>query len=95
MNGKNWKKRHGADREWDFGSTASMRLLLRRGMLEMYLDDHFMECYTFRHTGSKSAWSYDSYSEAKNITIGVHGKADTMAIQNMKAWQMTLPGWDK
>jgi len=44
--GANWKKKHGANRRLKFGEVVSMRLLVRRGMLELYLDDHLMECWT-------------------------------------------------
>ncbi len=44
--GAGWKKKHGADRKLKFGKTVAMRILMRRGMLELYLDDYFMECWT-------------------------------------------------
>ena len=44
--GANWKRKHGANRSWKFGKRVSLRLLMRRGMLELYLDDYFMECWT-------------------------------------------------
>ena len=44
--GLDWQRRHGADRQLGLGSEASCRILVRRGMLELYLEDHFMECWT-------------------------------------------------
>ena len=44
--GAGWKRKHGADRKLKFGKTVSMRILMRRGMLELYIDDYFMECWT-------------------------------------------------
>lgn len=42
-----------ADREMRFGSTARFRLALKGGLLEFYLDDILMECYSLpsRATG--------------------------------------------
>jgi hypothetical protein len=53
--GANWKRKHGANRMLKFGKTVSMRLLVRRGMLELYLDDYFMECWTMGCHRAKTA----------------------------------------
>lgn len=79
--GRNWKRQHKANRQWKFGETASLRLLLRRGMLEVYLDDYFMECWTM------------GCHRAKKATIAIPGQANNLPVQDLKVWQMTLPGW--
>ena len=74
--GKNWKKVHGVNREWEFGKTVTLRIFLRAGMMEVYLDDHFMECWTMGCYG------------AKTVTIGVlNGE---MPVENIALWQMSL-----
>jgi len=73
--GGNWKKVFGVDREWDFGKTAPLRVLARAGMMEVYLDDHFMECWTMGCHG------------AKTVSIGCE---DDSRLQNIKVWQMSL-----
>ena len=77
--GGNWRRRHGVDRQWKFGKTVSLRLLLRRGMLEVYLDDHFMECWTM------------GCHRAKRVAIAIPGQAPNLPVQDLKVWQMTLP----
>lgn len=79
--GRNWRRQHGVNRQWNFGETVSLRLLLRRGMLEAYLDDHFMEC-----------WMMGCH-RAKKVTIAIPGQANNSPVQDLKVWQMTLPGW--
>jgi len=79
--GRNWKRQHGVNRQWKFGETASLCLLLRRGMLEVYLDDHFMECWTM------------GCHRAKKVAIAIPGEANDLPVQDLKVWQMTLPGW--
>ena len=73
--GKNWKKVHGANREWRFGPTVSLRILLRAGMMEVYLDDHFVECWTMGCHG------------AKMVTLGMVNEG---TIKNIKLWEMSL-----
>ncbi len=79
--GGNWQKRHQANRQWDFGEEVSLRLLLRRGMMEVYLDNHFMECWTM------------GCPNAKTATIAVVGQADDLPVGELKVWQMTLAGY--
>jgi hypothetical protein len=79
--GGNWKRQHAANRQWKFGQTATLRLLLRRGMMEIYLDDHFMEC-----------WTMGSH-RAKEVTIAVPGQTNSLPVKDLKVWQMTLPAW--
>jgi len=81
--GANWKRRHGVNRKWKFGKTASIRLLMRRGMMEVYLDDHFMECWTM------------GCHRAKKGTVIIPNLPYSLPDQAMKVWQMTLRGWDE
>ena len=81
VDGGNWKRQQEANRDWDFGATADLRLLVRRGMLEAYLDDHFMECHRM------------DCPEAKQLRLGLPEMRDTTAIQGLQVWKMTLPGW--
>ena len=81
--GRNWERQHEANRQWEFGRTVSLRLLLRRGMLEAYLDDHFMECWTM------------GCHHARNVTIAVPGQANDLPVKEMKIWHMTLDGWQQ
>jgi hypothetical protein len=77
----NWKQQQLANREWDFGMTAALRLLIRRGMLEAYLDDHFMECHRM------------DCPEAKQVRLGMPEGGDAGRVQGLQVWKMTLPGW--
>jgi hypothetical protein len=80
--GGSWERRHGVDRQWKFGPAASLRLLARRGMLELYLDDHFMECWTM------------GCHRARKIAIIVPGEADASPVRDVEVWRMSLPGWE-
>lgn len=53
VNGSDFQGDLRADREMGFGSTARFRLALKGGLLEFYLDDILMECYSLpsRATG--------------------------------------------
>jgi len=41
-----WQMQHQANREIDFGIKRSVRILVRAGMLEAYINDFFLECWT-------------------------------------------------
>ena len=49
-------------------------------MLEFYLDDHFVECYTM------------GCPDGKRIRFGFLGDAETDAVTDVRVWQMSLPG---
>lgn len=48
------------------------------GMLEFYLDDQFIECYTM------------NVPQARHIRIGVLGSA-RRSVRSLQVWQMSLP----
>ena len=73
--GEDWKKQHGANRQWKFGKTASVRLLMRRGMLEVYLDDHFMECWTM------------GCHRAKKVTITIPAREMKVWEMTLSGWK--------
>ena len=62
------------DREMPFGPTAHFRLLVRRGMLEFYLDDVLFHIR--------------SLSKPATGKIGIVGTPGS--ITGLKAWQMSL-----
>ena len=78
VDGGNWKQQQFANREREFGATAALRLLVRRGMLEAYLDDHFMECHRM------------DCPEATQVRLGLPGIGDMGYIQGLRVWKMTL-----
>ena len=71
-----WQRRHGADRQLSLGTEAACRILVRRGMLELYLDDHFMECWTM------------GCAEATTVRLD---PAATAGGAGARAWSMDLP----
>ena len=71
-----WQRRHGADRQLSPGTEAACRILVRRGMLELYLDDHFMECWTM------------GCAEAATVRLDPAATAGGVAA---RAWSMDLP----
>ena len=78
--GGHWKAGQTVDREWSFGSPAHFRLLARRGMLEFYLDDHFIECYTM------------GCPDGEKVRLGIFGNMADNVVTDLKTWQMSLPG---
>jgi len=73
--GANWKKRHGANRCWKFDKSVSLRLLMRRGMLELYLDDYFMECWTM------------GCHRAKKVTVAISGRDMKVWQMTLRGWE--------
>ena len=71
-----WQRRHGADRQLSLGTEAACRILVRRGMLELYLDDHFIECWTM------------GCAEAATVRLDPAATAGGVAA---RAWSMDLP----
>ena len=55
---------------------AACRILVRRGMLELYLDDHFIECWTM------------GCAEAATVRLDPAATAGGVAA---RAWSMDLP----
>lgn len=74
--GLDWQRRHAADRQLGLGSEAACRVLVRRGMLELYLEDHFMECWTM------------GCAEATTVRLD---PAATAGGSGARAWSMDLP----
>ena len=87
--GGNWKKQHGANRRWKFGKSVSLRLLMRRGMMEVYLDDHFMECWTMGCHRAKKATVAIPAGEMKvwEMTLPGWGDWPRRPIDNVKTKQ--------
>jgi hypothetical protein len=61
------------DREWKFGTTARFRLLLKGSLLEFYLDDLLMQCFSMAH--------------AAGGKIGLLSGGDASTFASLKAWQ--------
>jgi len=77
--GGDWVKLHSIDREWDFGRTAKLRILACAGMMEVYLDDHFMECWTMGCHG------------APRVRPGLlRNGAGGSTVTDLKLWRMSL-----
>jgi len=76
--GDSWVHKHEANRQWTFGETVGFRLLARRGMLEFYLDEHFMECWTME------------CPDATSVRLGVIGGIQDSPVNDLKVWQMSL-----
>jgi hypothetical protein len=74
-----WQAVLSVDRAWSFGGSARFRLLARRGMIEFYLDDHLIECYTL------------GCPDGKCIRLGIPGRTKADAISDVCAWHMSLP----
>ena len=66
---------HSAQRDLDFSGMVTCRALVRRGMLELYINDYFIECWAMGCAGATDA------------RIGF-GKADLM---DASVWHMQLP----
>ena len=71
--GAGFHAEHRVDREWRFGPTVRFRLLLKGSLLEFYLDDLLMQCYSLGHTASGK--------------IGLLSGGDASAFANLKAWR--------
>lgn len=76
--GKNGQLRKEVDRSHEFGASARFRIYARRGMLELYLDDHFIGCLSMR------------CPEAKTVSVGIFGKEKSPASAEFRLWQMSL-----
>jgi hypothetical protein len=79
--GRDWKLRLATNRDWHFGPTATFRLLVRRGMAELYLDDWLVNCYYLRGCGG-----------CERISLGLLGRAEGNAVSGLKLWRTSLPG---
>lgn len=77
MDGTGFKAEHRVDREWVFNQTARFRLLLKGSLLEFYLDDLLMQCYSL--AGDATG----------RVELVLDGRGDT--LRDLKAWQCERP----
>ena len=75
--GTGFKADHRVDREWKFGETARFRLLLKGSLLEFYLDDLLMQCY--------------SLPQEATGQLGLLPGGDPDALTALKAWRPEKP----
>ncbi len=66
------------DRECRHQNSGKFRLLLRRGMLEFYLNDEFMECCNLR------------CPDARNVRVGIRKEKAEQRLIDIAAWTMSL-----
>ena len=71
--GSGFKAEQRVDREWAFCEAARFRLLLKGSLIEFYLDDLLMQCYSLPHEAAGH--------------IGLLPVGDPAAITALKAWQ--------
>ena len=70
--GTGFKAEQNVDREWGFGATARFRLLLKGSLIEFYLDDLLMQCY--------------SLPQQATGRIGLLQAGDPAALTALTAW---------
>jgi hypothetical protein len=75
--GTGFKAEQRVDREWAFGATLRFRLLLKGSLIEFYLDDLLMQCY--------------SLPQEATGRIGFLEAGDPNAITDLKAWRPGNP----
>ena len=75
--GAGFKSEHRVDREWKFGATARFRLLLKGSLVEFYLDDLLMQCYSLPQKAAGR--------------IGLVGTGEDRAVTSLKAWRAEAP----
>ena len=71
--GTGFKAEQRVDRQWQFGPTARFRLLLKGSLLEFYLDDLLVQCFSLGRTVSGK--------------IGLLCGSDASTLTNLKAWR--------
>jgi len=82
--GESWKMQLQTNRDQTFGKTAKFRLLARQGMLELYLDDYLVNCFSMVCFGSMH-----------NVRLGILGDPKNSPVSDLQLWQMSLPGIPK
>ena len=75
--GTGFKAEQRVDREWTFGATARFRLLLKGSLVEFYLDDLLMQCYSLPQQAAGK--------------IGLVGAGEDRADTPLKAWRAEAP----
>lgn len=71
--GTGFKAEHRIDREWKFGPTVRFRLLLKGSLLEFYLDDLLLQCY--------------SLPQQATGRIALLPASDPAAVTGLRAWR--------
>jgi hypothetical protein len=71
--GTDFKAEHRIDREWKFGSTARFRLLLKGSLMEFYLDELLIQCY--------------SLPQPATGRIGVLSAGDPGSVAAVRTWR--------
>ena len=71
--GTGFKAEDRIDREWPFGPTVRFRLLLKGSLIEFYLEDLLIDCYSLPQNGS--------------VRIGILPAGDPAALTALKAWR--------
>ena len=71
--GTSFKPEKQVDRQWPFGRTARFRLLLKHSLLEFYLDDLLIECY------SMPQWA--------GGRVGVVRGESRQPVEDLRAWR--------
>lgn len=69
-----YKTEQRVDREWKFGTVARFRLLLEGSLIEFYLDDLLMQCYSLPQRASGR--------------IGILQAGNPTALTALKAWRL-------
>ena len=72
--GTGWEMTFAEDRECAFGAPAKLRLMLQRDLLEFYLDDVLIECF--------------SLPSAATGRLGLITGGDASAIGNFAGWRV-------
>ena len=75
-----FKCMHWAERDLVLRGQVPFRLLARRGMLEFYLADHLMECWTMGCPGARA------------VGLRLVGAWPADAARQVQVWHMSLPG---
>jgi hypothetical protein len=78
MNKEEEKISYHVNREFSLPKKAHFRLLSRLGLLEFYLKDHLIECWTMR------------CPDAKNVRLGMIHSPKKNSISDLKVWEMSL-----
>ena len=73
---EDWQRDHLVDRDLPFEGKITCRVLARRGMLELYVNDYFIECWTMGCT------------DASHIRL--NGAKSDLIDDSLRSWRMNL-----